>query len=33
LLTWAQGIVDTRNAIRTHLGTVPAELAQRLWLA
>ncbi len=34
LLSWSRCIVDTRNALRTHLGgQVPAEFADRLWLA
>jgi UDP-N-acetyl-D-glucosamine dehydrogenase len=34
LLSWSRCIVDTRNALRTHLGgQVPAELADRVWLA
>ncbi len=34
LLGWSRCIVDTRNALRTHLGgQVPAEFADRLWLA
>ncbi|HUG12124.1 MAG TPA: UDP binding domain-containing protein, partial [Opitutaceae bacterium] len=34
LLEWSPCIIDTRNAIRTHLGgNVPAEFSDRLWLA
>jgi UDP-N-acetyl-D-glucosamine dehydrogenase len=34
LLEWSRCVIDTRNAIRTHLGgSVPAEFADRLWFA
>jgi UDP-N-acetyl-D-glucosamine dehydrogenase len=34
LLEWSACVIDTRNAIRTHLaGKVPAEFADRLWFA
>jgi UDP-N-acetyl-D-glucosamine dehydrogenase len=34
LLAWSPCIIDTRNAIRAHLGNeVPAEFSNRLWLA
>lgn len=34
LLRWSRCVVDTRNAVRTHLGgAVPAELVSRLWFA
>ncbi len=33
LLRWAPAIVDTRNAIRSRLGTIPENLAKKLWFA